>query len=147
MKRGPAAQLIWKWAAAHQLQKWDEACGTCVVVVNGRAVKSSNFPIRRAQGAEILTVEGISRGMEVHPVQTAIAESGAVQCGFCTPSIVMELYALLEAGPHVSEREMVNALNKHLCRCNGYEPILNGARNAQQVMAEVDSRQLTVDSG
>jgi carbon-monoxide dehydrogenase small subunit len=111
-------------------------CGTCVVVVNGRAVKSCNFPIARAQGANILTVEGISRGMALHPVQTAIAESGAVQCGFCTPGIVMELVALLEAKPDASERELVNALNKHLCRCNGYEPILDGARIAQNVMRE-----------
>jgi aerobic-type carbon monoxide dehydrogenase small subunit (CoxS/CutS family) len=111
-------------------------CGTCVVVVNGRAVKSCNYPIARAQGAAILTVEGISQGMELHPVQTAIAESGAVQCGFCTPGIVMELYALLEAKPEASEKEMVTALNKHLCRCNGYEPILGGARVAQQLVKE-----------
>ncbi len=109
-------------------------CGTCVVVVNGRAVKSCNFPILRAQGAEILTVEGISRGMELHPVQTALAGSGAVQCGFCTPGIAMELVALFEANPHASERELVNALNKHLCRCNGYEPILDGAHAAQKVI-------------
>src|SRR5512140_2413812 len=98
-------------------------CGTCVVVVNGRAVKSCNYPITRAQGANILTVEGLSRGMELHQVQKAVAESGAVQCGFCTPGIVMELYSLLEEKPDASERELVNALNKHLCRCNGYEPI------------------------
>jgi aerobic-type carbon monoxide dehydrogenase small subunit (CoxS/CutS family) len=111
-------------------------CGTCVVVVNGRAVKSCNFPIAKAQGAAILTVEGISKGMELHPVQTAIAESGAVQCGFCTPGIVMELYALLEEKPDASEKEMVTALNKHLCRCNGYEPIMGGARVAQQLVKE-----------
>ncbi len=111
-------------------------CGTCVVVVNGRAVKSCNFPILKAEGATILTVEGLSRGMELHQVQKAVAESGAVQCGFCTPGIVMELYALLEENPEASERQMINALNKHLCRCNGYEPILNGARVAQQMMKE-----------
>ncbi len=111
-------------------------CGTCVVVVNGRAVKSCNFPILKAEGATILTVEGLSRGMELHQVQKAVAESGAVQCGFCTPGIVMELYALLEENPDASERQMINALNKHLCRCNGYEPILNGARVAQQLMKE-----------
>jgi aerobic-type carbon monoxide dehydrogenase small subunit (CoxS/CutS family) len=111
-------------------------CGTCVVVVNGRAVKSCNFPIAKAQGAAILTVEGISRGMELHPVQTALAESGAVQCGFCTPGIVMELHALLEEKPGASEQELVNALNKHLCRCNGYEPILDGARVAQRLVKE-----------
>ncbi len=111
-------------------------CGTCVVVVNGRAVKSCNFPIMKAQDAVILTVEGLSKGMALHAIQKALAASGAVQCGFCTPGIAMELYALLEAKPGASEREMVNALNKHLCRCNGYEPILNGARVAQQLMKE-----------
>ena len=111
-------------------------CGTCVVVVNGKAVKSCNYPIVKAQGASVLTVEGISKGMELHPVQRAIAESGAVQCGFCTPGIVMELYALLEEKPDAGEKEMVTALNKHLCRCNGYEPIMDGARVAQQLVKE-----------
>lgn len=111
-------------------------CGTCVVVVNGKAVKSCNYPIAKAQGATILTVEGISKGMELHPVQRAIAESGAVQCGFCTPGIVMELYALLEEKPDAGEKEMVTALNKHLCRCNGYEPIMDGARVAQRLVKE-----------
>jgi aerobic-type carbon monoxide dehydrogenase small subunit (CoxS/CutS family) len=112
----------------------NSTCGTCVVVVNGKAVKSCNFPTSKAQGAVILTVEGISKGMELHPVQKALSESGAVQCGFCTPGIVMELYALLEEKPEAAEVEMVNALNKHLCRCNGYEPILNGARVAQELV-------------
>jgi aerobic-type carbon monoxide dehydrogenase small subunit (CoxS/CutS family) len=114
----------------------NSTCGTCVVVVNGKAVKSCNFPISKAQGANILTVEGISQGMTLHPVQSAISESGAVQCGFCTPGIVMELYGLLEEKPDASEQEMTNALNKHLCRCNGYEPIVNGARIAQKLMQE-----------
>ena len=114
----------------------NSTCGTCVVVVNGKAVKSCNYPIAKAQGATILTVEGISQGMELHPVQRAIADSGAVQCGFCTPGIVMELYALLEEKPNAGEQEMVNALNKHLCRCNGYEPIMNGARVAQKLIQE-----------
>lgn len=109
-------------------------CGTCVVIVNGKAVKSCNYPISKAQGASILTVEGLSRGMELHPVQKAIAETGAVQCGFCTPGIIMELAALLEDKPATAEGELVTALNRHLCRCNGYEPILNGARLAQQLI-------------
>ena len=112
----------------------NSTCGTCVVVVNGKAVKSCNYPITKAQGATILTVEGLSQGMELHPVQKAIAETGAVQCGFCIPGIVMELYALLEEKPDAAEGEMVTALNKHLCRCNGYEPILNGARLAQELV-------------
>ncbi len=109
-------------------------CGTCVVVMNGKAVKSCNTPVNKIAGADILTVEGLARGTELHPIQTAIAESGAVQCGFCTPGIVMELYGLLENKPHASEQELTNALTKHLCRCTGYEPVRDGALIAQKVI-------------
>lgn len=111
-------------------------CGTCTVVVDGRAVKSCNTPVVKVAGSEILTVEGLARGTELHPVQKSIAESGAVQCGFCTPGIVMELYALLEAHPDATQAELENALNKHLCRCTGYEPIRDGALMAQKLMQD-----------
>lgn len=111
-------------------------CGTCTVIVNGRAVKSCNTAIAKVAWAEILTVEGLAKGMELHPVQKAIAESGAVQCGFCTPGIVMELVAILDAKPNASEQELSNALNKHLCRCTGYEPIRDGALIAQKVVQD-----------
>jgi aerobic carbon-monoxide dehydrogenase small subunit len=112
----------------------NSTCGTCVVIVNGRAVKSCNTPIAKVQGATILTVEGLAEGLKLHPVQQALAESGAVQCGFCTPGIVMELVALLDEKPNATHAELVSALNKHLCRCNGYEPIMDGARVAQEIM-------------
>ncbi len=111
-------------------------CGTCVVIVNGRAVKSCNTAITKVAGAEITTVEGVAKGMELHPVQKAIAESGAVQCGFCTPGIVMELVAMLDTKPNASEQELTTALNKHLCRCTGYEPIRDGALIAQKVVQD-----------
>jgi carbon-monoxide dehydrogenase small subunit len=111
-------------------------CGTCVVLINGKAVKSCNTSVRKAAGAQITTVEGLANGMELHPVQKAIAESGAVQCGFCTPGIVMELVGILDAKPNASEQELTNALNKHLCRCTGYEPIRDGALIAQKVMQD-----------
>jgi aerobic-type carbon monoxide dehydrogenase small subunit (CoxS/CutS family) len=111
-------------------------CGTCVVVMNGKAVKSCNTPVSKAVGADILTVEGLARGMELHPIQKAISESGAVQCGFCTPGIVMELYGLLENKPDASEQELSNALSKHLCRCTGYEPIRDGALIAQKLIQD-----------
>lgn len=111
-------------------------CGTCTVIVNGRALKSCNTVITKVAGAEILTVEGLAKGMELHPVQKAIAESGAVQCGFCTPGIVMELVAMLDTKPNASEQELSNALNKHLCRCTGYEPIRDGALIAQKVVQD-----------
>ena len=107
-----------------------------MVILNGRAVKSCNTVITKAAGAEITTVEGLSKGMELHPVQKAIAESGAVQCGFCTPGIVIELAAMLDSKPNASEQELTNALNKHLCRCTGYEPIRDGALIAQKVVQE-----------
>jgi carbon-monoxide dehydrogenase small subunit len=111
-------------------------CGTCVVVMDGRAVKSCNTVMRKVAGARVLTVEGLSKCRELHPVQTGIANSGAVQCGFCTPGIVMEVYALLERNPEATEHEIFNALNKHLCRCTGYEPIRDGALMAQKLVQE-----------
>ena len=114
----------------------NSTCGTCVVVMNGKPIKSCNTPAVKAAGADVITVEGLSKGMELHPIQTAIAESGAVQCGFCTPGIVMELYGLLESNPDLPEQEMSNALNKHLCRCTGYEPIRDGALIAQKMVQQ-----------
>lgn len=111
-------------------------CGTCTVVLNGKATKSCNTPVSKAAGAEIVTVEGLAKDGELHPIQKAIAESGAVQCGFCTPGIVMELYGLLENNPNANEAEMTTALSKHLCRCTGYEPIRDGAKMAQKLVQE-----------
>jgi carbon-monoxide dehydrogenase small subunit len=111
-------------------------CGTCMVIVNGRAVKSCTQAVGKLAGANILTVEGVSRGKELHPVQQALTQTGAIQCGFCTPGIVMELVALLEAKPEASEREIATALNKHLCRCTGYLPIRDGALLAQELVKQ-----------
>jgi aldehyde oxidoreductase len=110
-------------------------CGTCVVVVNGKDVKSCTYPLDKLEGAEVLTVEGLARGKELHPIQQALVDAGAVQCGFCTPGIVMELYALLTEDPGATEKELANALNKHLCRCTAYEAIWEGALLAQKWMA------------
>jgi aerobic-type carbon monoxide dehydrogenase small subunit (CoxS/CutS family) len=114
----------------------NSTCGSCTVVMNGKAVKSCNTPINKVAGAEILTIEGLAKGMELHPIQKSLSESGAVQCGFCTPGIIMELYGLLETNPDATQTEMENALNKHLCRCTGYEPIRDGAVMAQKLMQD-----------
>ena len=114
----------------------NSTCGTCTIVVNGKAVKSCNLLVKKIEGAEVMTVEGLAKGTELHPIQKAISESGAIQCGFCTPGIVMELYGLLEEKPDASQMEMENALNKHLCRCTGYEPIRDGALMAQKLIKE-----------
>ncbi len=114
----------------------NSTCGTCTIVVNGKAVKSCNLPVKKIEGADVLTIEGLARGTQLHPIQKAISESGAIQCGFCTPGIVMELYGLLEDKPEASQPEIENALNKHLCRCTGYEPIKDGALMAQKLIKE-----------
>ncbi len=111
-------------------------CGTCTIILNGKAIKSCNTPVRKADDGVILTVEGLAVGKDLHPIQKSIAESGAVQCGFCTPGIVMELYGLLETKPEATELEINNALNKHLCRCTGYEPIQDGALMAQKLIQD-----------
>ena len=100
------------------------SCGACTVVVNGKAVKSCVYHVSKADGAEVVTIEGLARGTDLHPVQRALVDSGAIQCGFCTPGIVMELYALLESNPEPDETTLRKALNRHLCRCTGYEAIV-----------------------
>lgn len=114
----------------------NSTCGTCTVVINGKATKSCNTPVKKVAGAEILTVEGLAKGMELHPIQKSISESGAVQCGFCTPGIIMELYGLFENNPDATMAEIESALNKHLCRCTGYEPIRDGAVMAQKLVKD-----------
>ncbi len=114
----------------------NSTCGTCTIVVNGKATKSCNLAVKKIAGANVLTVEGLAKGTELHPVQKSISESGAIQCGFCTPGIVMELYGLLEENPAASQTEVENALNKHLCRCTGYEPIRDGALMAQKLIQD-----------
>lgn len=114
----------------------NSTCGTCTIVVNGKAVKSCNLPVKKIESADVLTIEGLAKGTQLHPIQKAISESGAIQCGFCTPGIVMELYGLLEDKPEATQPEIENALNKHLCRCTGYEPIKDGALMAQKLVQE-----------
>lgn len=111
-------------------------CGACTVVMNGKAVKSCVTAMEKVDGAEIYTIEGLQKEGELHPIQTALSESGAIQCGFCTPGIVMELYATFNENPDADEKKVMNALNKHLCRCTGYEAIKDGALIAQQLVKE-----------
>jgi len=115
-------------------------CGACSIVVNGKAVKSCLYTLERiGDGAEIVTVEGLARGTELHPVQQALIDAGAVQCGFCIPGIVMELYALSLTTEDPSDDELKKAVGKHLCRCTGYEAIVDGARLAQKYLKEMKS--------
>ena len=109
-------------------------CGTCVVVMNGKAIKSCITKAFKADGSEIVTVEGVADGFKLHPIQEALIEGGAVQCGFCTPGIIMTLKALYEENINADEEEIKKALKNHLCRCTGYETIISSALLAQKKM-------------
>jgi carbon-monoxide dehydrogenase small subunit len=112
------------------------ACGACTVVVNGKAVRSCMVLFRRLDSAEILTIEGLSKDGKLHPIQRAFIDEDAIHCGFCTPGIVMELYALFNQNPDASEEEIKKALNGHLCRCTGYLPLIEAAKLAQKYYKE-----------
>lgn len=107
-------------------------CGACTVVVNGKAVKSCITKARKLENANIVTIEGISSDFSLHAIQEAFIEATGVQCGFCTPGYIMELYALFNANPEVGKEDINKALEKHLCRCTGYKPIVQSAMLAQQ---------------
>ena len=113
-------------------------CGSCTVIMNGEAVTSCIVLARKADGAEVLTIEGLAKGYKIHPVQEAFIETAAVQCGFCTPGIIMRIYDLLGKKPQATEEEMIEALRHHLCRCTGYEAILEGAKLAQRKLTRDD---------
>ena len=112
----------------------DLSCGACTVVLDGKAIQSCNLPAKRAAGADIVTIEGLAQGTKLHPIQEGLIEAGAVQCGFCIPGIAMRLYSLFEKKLDASETEIIDALEEHLCRCTGYESILEGAKLAQKKM-------------
>jgi len=99
-------------------------CGACTVMLDGKAVKSCLMLALDAKGKEIWTIEGLIRGEELHPLQRAFVERGAIQCGFCTPGMIMASKALLDENPHPSEQEIKDALAGNLCRCTGYVKIL-----------------------
>jgi len=105
-------------------------CGACTVLMDGKAVNSCLILALQADGAEIITVEGLADGHALHPIQQAYVETGAVQCGFCTPGFIMATYALLKEIPNPSEEEILASLEGNLCRCTGYSKILEAVKLA-----------------
>ena len=105
-------------------------CGTCTVLIDGRPILSCLTLAVDCQEQDIITVEGLAEGETLTPVQQAFQDCGAIQCGFCTPGMVLSTTALLEASPHPSTQDIQKALEGHLCRCTGYNKIFEAVRQA-----------------
>lgn len=100
-------------------------CGACSVLLNGKVVNSCLVPALECEGSEVVTIEGLGANGKVHPIQKAFVDHGAIQCGFCTPGMIMATYALLEANPSPTEEEVKRGLEGNLCRCTGYRKIID----------------------
>jgi carbon-monoxide dehydrogenase small subunit len=109
-------------------------CGACTVLVDGAAVRACLLLAVQAEGADVLTIEGLSRD-GLHPIQEAFWEHHGLQCGFCTPGMVMTTYAFLQERPNPSEDEIRDALAGNLCRCTGYQNIVTAVRAAAEKLA------------
>lgn len=112
------------------------SCGACTVILNGKPVKSCSLLAIQADGAEVRTVEGLAQNGKLHPVQEGFHEKHGLQCGFCTPGMLMTSVALLEQNPHPTEDEIRHGISGNLCRCTGYMNIVKAVQYAADKMAE-----------
>ena len=109
-------------------------CGACVVHVNGVAVKSCTMLAVQAEGAKVTTIEGLAKGEELHPMQAAFRENHGLQCGFCTPGMVMAAVDLVNNNPNPTEKEIREGLEGNLCRCTGYHNIVKSIEAGAKAM-------------
>jgi carbon-monoxide dehydrogenase small subunit len=105
-------------------------CGACTVIIDGKAVNSCLVLVPEIDGREVITVEGLERDGRLHPLQESFIEKGAVQCGFCTPGMLMSAKALLDGNADPSDEEIMEAIEGNLCRCTGYYKIVQAIRDA-----------------
>ena len=112
-------------------------CGACTVDLDGRSVKSCTMFAVQAEGAEIVTVEGLAHGGALHPLQAAFVEHHGLQCGFCTPGMLMRGYRLLQENPNPSEDEVRWGLSGNICRCTGYQNIIKAVQHAAAELQSV----------
>jgi carbon-monoxide dehydrogenase small subunit len=112
------------------------SCGACTVLMNGKAVKSCTVLAVQADGAQILTVEGLAQNGQLHPIQEGFWEEHGLQCGFCTPGMMLTALQILERNPSPSDKEIRHGLDGNLCRCTGYQHIVNSIMYAARKLKE-----------
>lgn len=122
-------------------------CGACTVLLNGKTINSCLVLAWDVQGQEVVTIEGLSKGNQLHPLQTAFVELGALQCGFCTPGMVLTSKALLAENPLPTEAEIRDALAGNLCRCTGYQKIIEAVQSVAAETAKVGGISKLVGGG
>lgn len=115
-------------------------CGACKVLIDGKAQNSCTLLARNAQGKQIVTIEGVSQRNKLHPVQQAFVDTGAIQCGFCTPGMVICAIALLNVNPDPTKEDIVEALRNNICRCTGYKKIIEAIQLAARRMREGEAQ-------
>ncbi len=111
-------------------------CGACTIIMDGTAVLSCILPVMKAMNTEILTIEGIAEEGKLHPIQDEFVKGGAIQCGFCTPGLIMGTKALLDHNPSPTREEVREDLSGHICRCTGYKKIEDSVMKAAERMRE-----------
>lgn len=109
----------------------DSNCGVCTVIMDGKAVKSCCVPIGQAEGTKITTIEGLEGENGLHPIQQAFIDHFAIQCGYCTPGMILSAKALLDENPNATEEDIREALHGNLCRCTGYKKIVEAIEAAR----------------
>lgn len=114
----------------------ESECGTCTVIINDKAVLSCITLAANCEGAQVRTIEGLSNGDKLHPIQQAFIDHGSAQCGFCIPGIIMSSTALLEKNPNPTQTEIEYALDGNICRCAGYPKIFEAIRVAGKEMSK-----------
>lgn len=109
-------------------------CGACTVLVDDKAVLACQFPVSDVQGKHVITIEGLAENGVLHPLQKAFVEHNALQCGFCTPGMILNAYSLLVGNPDASDEEIIRGMDENLCRCGAQTRILDAIRTAAREM-------------
>src|SRR3989339_165051 len=109
-------------------------CGSCTVLLSGEAVQSCQIPIKNVNGKEVVTIEGLEKDGKLHPLQKAFIKHDALQCGFCTPGMIMNAYGMLLRNPEPSQQEIINGMQSNLCRCGAHVRIVDAIESASKEM-------------